>query len=182
MKSEEVDDERENGLGFPKKQADLQHERARTSGKEPETTTTDEFSMEYIKALMDVAAADAKNNTVVASVIVAAIVFLVKDSIADLRRIDPACKWVPLTAAALLASAALAFFVYAATVSQVRMNIARTLASADSYNARRLWAGDKDGVKSKFGWIRIVGLVALSIGMAFFMVVVILLLQLHSAA
>lgn len=117
---------------------------------------------EYIKGLLEVTAADAKNNILVASVELGAIVFLAKDSVADFRRADDTLQFVAMAAIGCLAISAALYFVYAAFINQIRMSIVRSLASADAQQARQLWASDSSGVQRRYGWLHY-GAIALTL-------------------
>ena len=125
------------------------------------TCSDPESARTYIQALVEVAANDAKVNTTIATVQVAGIVFLIKDSLPSIQAADNCTKVAAAGAIALLAISALLFYLYAAVITQIRMSIVRTLSNNAALHARKMWAGKGSGVHSKYGWLRWCALVAL---------------------
>ena len=142
-----------NEAGFPKEAGDLQ-------AAEPGA------GQAYIQALLEVAAGDAKNYTVTATLEVGAIVFLLKDSIATVKSAAPFLSWVALFAIITLAVSAAGFYVFAVRINSTRAFIARTLANNDPFHARELWVGEEYGLRKRYGIYRSIGFWLMGFGAA----------------
>jgi len=100
----------------------------------------------YISHTITVAADDARNLVVMATVAVGIVVFLIKDSARTIRNLStPFPHLAAAAACALLISAGLMFW-YAAHVNRKRMSLARCLITSDAKKARDLWAGPEHGI------------------------------------
>jgi hypothetical protein len=148
-----------NEFGFPHDESDL-------SGTTPEAART------YIEHLLDVSAADAKNYAQAATVEVAVLAFLVKDSITAIKGGAAWMRIAGVSAVAALTISAASLFLYSILINLRRMIIVRTLAATDTapgeaaVRARALWVSKRDGMRGKYGAVRGVGLVALGLGAA----------------
>src|SRR5690349_5853695 len=105
----------------------------------------------YIQQLLVVAADDAKNVVLLATVAIAAVVLLVKDLATSVHALGPLWSHLAVVAASLLVAAATLLYVYSAMVNQRRMDLVRCLASDNAVHARDLWAGDSNGIAAQRG-------------------------------
>lgn len=126
----------------------------------------------YITELIAVAADDARNIIVVATVSVGATVFLIKDAVVPIRRLGAPYPALATVAAALLLVGAAILFWYAAKVNHRRMNLARCLASSDAVKASELWAGQEFGIKTSEGILLRTGSFIIAVGAAVVITVV----------
>ena len=105
------------------------------------TAGSEEARREYIKQTITVAADDARNLVVMATVAVGIVVFLIKDSAASIRKIGSLFPLLALLAAIALLSSAGCVFWYAAHVNSRRMSLARRQRRALPWEARPPHAG-----------------------------------------
>lgn len=125
----------------------------------------------YILELLKVAADDARNIVVLATVAVGAVVILIKDVWRVLMELSLGLKLGALASAVLLLVAAALMYWYAARINQRRMSIVRCLASSDARRARQLWAHPDFGIQKDAARILSAGISAGVIGALLFVFV-----------
>ena len=143
-------------------------------GDDSERDLTDEFGANrlaptaetrraYIENLLAVAADDAKNVTLIATVAVAVSAFSAKEAGSFLGQQPALVKVSALLVVSCWLCGAACMFSYAAAVNKVRMDIVRSLVSADALQARQMWAS-KSGVWRRKGFLFKTGAVLLIAG------------------
>jgi len=126
----------------------------------------------YISEIIGIAAGDARNLVVMATVAVGIVLFLIKDSVNSIVQLGvPFPQLAGIGTALLLISAGLEFW-YAAQINRRRMSMARCLATSDAKKARDLWAGDEHGIRAERGWILNFAMASMGLGLLFAAVVV----------
>jgi hypothetical protein len=116
--------------------------------------------------LLVVAADDAKNVVLLATVAIAAVVLLVKDLATSVHALGSVWSHVAVAAASILVLAATILYTYSAMINQRRMELVRCLASNDALHARDLWAGETKGIAAQRGWLLRLGTGLLVLGLA----------------
>lgn len=125
----------------------------------------------YIQQLLIVAADDARNVLLLATVAIAAVVILAKDLGTAVHDMGKPWSYIAVGAAVCLVLAA-ALYGYSAKINQRRMDLVRCLASANAAGARELWAGGEAGIAAQSGWLLKIGASLLVIGATCALVVV----------
>ncbi len=148
-----------NEIGFPSEHEDL-------------TTADSGKAQAYIQQLLVVAADDAKNVLLLATVAIAAVVLLAKDLGSSVHEMGQPWSRMAVGAAVALVAAAVLLYAYSAKINQRRMEMVRCLVSDNAAYARELWAGSKNGIAAQWGWLLWVGSALLIVGAAGALVVV----------
>lgn len=116
-----------------------------------------EAARAYIQQLLSVAADDARNVLLLATVSIATVVFLVRDLGATVSKMEGIWGYVALGAVALLLVAGGLLYAYSAEINARRMDLARCLASEDASKAREVWAGTDYGMHRERGRLLTIG-------------------------
>lgn len=132
-----------------------------------------EAARAYVEQLLVVAADDAKNVLLLATVSIATVVILVRDLGEAVAGSGSFWEGIAITAVGLLLLASGLLYAYSAEVNARRMTLARCLASNDAARAREIWAGAEHGIHKERGRLLTLGLTCMSLGaLAAFAVVV----------